>query len=113
MRTFSNLFKPIEIDSEPNKNLFSVSLKMLIFLLEEEEDLLLPEEEDLLLLEEEDLLLGVIPTLFRRYSDVIPNGQTLFRRYSDVILNGKTLFRRYSDDILTLCRRYFDYVDLP
>ena len=54
-------------------------------LLLEEEDLLLLEDEDLLLLEEEDLLLGVIPTLFRRYSDVIPNGQTLFRRYSDVI----------------------------
>ena len=66
MRTFSNLFKPIEIDSEPNKNLFSVSRKMLIFLLEEEEDLLLPEERSTFLRKTlKRFLFGSLSILYR------------------------------------------------
>ena len=78
---FFQLLLPEEQDPPPEEE---------DLLLPEEEYLLLPEEEDLRLLEEEDLLLGVIPTLFQRYT----NGQTLFRRCSDVI---PPLCRRYSD----------------
>jgi len=87
MRTFLNLFKPIQIDSEPNKNLFNVLRKNVdLLLLEEEEDLLLLEEEDLLLLEEEDLLLleeeDFLSSSSRRRRSSSSRGRRSWRRRS-------------------------------
>ena len=93
MRTFLNLFKQIHIDSEPNKNLFSVLRKNVDLLLLEEEDLLLEEEEeeDLLLLKERSTCLLKTLKRFLFGSLSIFTGLKRFKKGSHLNLSEKVL----------------------